>query len=186
MAVRATKAADVVAIYRAETMEQVLVAMRPMASSTYETGELMEHPVEDGSLIADHLVLNPTETELQMIVNAEDIPSVIDEARQLHLDGELLTAQTRTGSIFNMVITGLPRDERPDALDSPTVVLRLRQARFITPEYGEIRTTQAARPAQASTRQRGQQQARPATTRTTGAETQQRGSVLYRLFGGGR
>lgn len=185
MATQTTKAADVVALYRAETMEQVLASLRPMTSNTQEGGDLMEHPVEDGSLIADHLVLNPTETELQMLVAAEDIPSVIDEARQLMLDGELLTAQTRTGSIFNMVIVGLPRDERPEAMDSPLVLLRLRQARFITPEYGDIRPTQAARPQQATTRQRGQQQARPATARTTGAETQQRGSTLYRLFGGG-
>lgn len=182
----ASRAADVVAIYRSESMEQVLGQLRPLSASTYETAELMEHPVEDGSLIADHLVLNPTELEFTTRASTEDIPALIDEARQLQIDAELLTVQTRSGSIFNMVLTGFPRNEDPDAPLAPLVVLRFRQARFITPEYGDIQQRQAARPRQASTTARGQQQARPATSRATGSETQERGSLLYRTFGGGR
>ncbi|WP_146198965.1 phage baseplate protein, partial [Falsochrobactrum shanghaiense] len=139
---RASQAADVVAIYRSEDMAQVLAALRPLSTSVFETAQLMEHPVEDGSMIADHLVIDPTEVELPCIVQAADIPAVIDEARELHVGGVLLTVQTRGGGILNMVLVGIPREETPQAIDSPNVLLRLRQARFVEAEYGELKAAQ--------------------------------------------
>lgn len=192
---RASQAADVVAIYRAEDMSQVMSALRPLSASIFETAELMEHPVEDGSMIADHLVLNPTDVELPCVVQAVDIPAVIDEARELHVGGVLLTVQTRSGSVLNMVLTAIPREETPASLDAPNVLLRLRQARFVEAEYGELKAGQVQEPKNASTTARGQQPARPAsapgtTSNTRGQAqaqaTEQRGSTLYRAFKGNR
>lgn len=184
-----------VAVYRAEDMAQVMTALRPLAASIFETAEVMEHPVEDGSMVADHIVINPTEIELPTVVQAEDIPAVIDEARGLFEEGVLLVVQTRSGSVFNMLLSAIPRDETPESIGGPNVLLRFRQARFVEAEYGELRASQVAAPRNASTTARGQQTARPATSGGTtsstagqaqAANTEQRGSVLYRAFKRGR
>lgn len=180
-----SKAADVVAIYRAEDMTQVLERLRPLAANVNEAVNLMDHPLEDGTVITDHLVRLPADVEFPMLVNAEDIPSVVDEARELMEGGHLLTVQTRRGSVFNMVLLAIPTEERPEALDAPLMLLRMRQAQFVTPEYGSIPPARASRPAQASTKARGQQQNRPARNANAASAPEQRGSTLYRAFKGG-
>lgn len=195
---RSGQAADVVAIYLADTdddigISQVLALLRPMTAMVYETADLMEHPVEDGSMIADHLVLNPTEVELPCMAQSPDLPAVLDEARELFEGGTLLDVQTRSGAILNLVLIGMPHEETPQAIDSPSVLLRFRQARFIEAEYGELKAATVQQPRNASTTARGQQPARPAAaTGTTSAtrnqaqavDTERRGSVLYRAFRG--
>lgn len=187
---------DIVAIFRAEDMSQVLQLARPQRAEVSEGADLMEHPLEDGSLIADHIVALPVLVDLPSVVVAEDLVAVFDECRRIQREGELLVIQTQTATHDNMVLLSFPHDESPDAVSRPFVLLRFKQAQFVTPEYGALANGTTRSPAQSSTTPRGQQPARAATASTNGtastsnarnAQTEQKGSTLYRLFNrGGR
>src|SRR5574340_1350031 len=131
-----TRAVDVVAI-TAGGFAPVFASARPLMASVYEFADIMEHPLETGAVIADHIVFQPIEIELPLLCIGElAYRSTYAAIRATFNAGTLLTIRTRTGSYPNMVITDLPHDETPDVFDGVAIRLRLREARFVTPKTG--------------------------------------------------
>lgn len=151
-----TRAVDVVAITAG--FVPMFSAARPLTASVYEFADLMEHPLETGAVISDHIVFRPTEIELPLICPGElAYRSTYAAIRQTFKSGTLLTVVTRTGSYPNMVISDLPHDETATEFDAITIRLRLREANFVTPKTG-LSSDQVKDPKQASTVNRGSQQ----------------------------
>lgn len=177
--------ADTVMITRAETGEQVFAAARPMKANVYEVAKVMEHPLEDGSSVSDHIVFMAVEIEQPLIIAGDQLQSVFDEIRQLFLAGEVLDVRTRARTYESMVIQAIPHDEHGDAPDSVVVALQLKEAKFISTQYAgaigpaQVGTTATTAP-RASTVRRGAQQ-----TTTPAPAVEEQGSILYRTFGGG-
>lgn len=176
-----TKAADVVAVLNGETFEQVFPDARPLTASIFEVADVMEHPIEDGSKIADHVVFQPVEIDLPLLV-VGDVSSVFAQVRQVFRDRTMLTVQTRAASYDNMLIFEMPHDETAEMLDGVAIAVRLRQAIIVTAQYGgkaPLPPKKVKAKRQASTVKRGTQQpAKPPPAQ------EQRGSVLYRLSKG--
>jgi len=159
-----TRAVDVVAIVGGG-FSPVFSQARPMSATVYELAELMEHPLETGSVIADHIVHKPIEIELPMIcTGAAAYAATYAAIKSSFLSGELLTVITKTGSYSNMVIADMPHDETPSAIDAISIRIRLKEAKFVTPR-SELMQSQTADAKQSSTVNRGTQQ----TTQTTAA-----------------
>lgn len=183
---RSTSAADVVALtYNGAPL---FAAARPLFASVYEFADVMEHPLEDGSVIADHIVRKPIEIELPMMCVGEvAYRSTYAQIRTAYNAGLLLTVVTRTASYPNMVLSDIPHDETPDSYNAIALRIRLREARLVSPQ-----------PGQSSTQARGSQQTTAASATTTaraGSSYQQsgagptpspRGSTLYQWYSGTR
>lgn len=184
----ATATADVVAIRRADTGEQVFAGARPMTANVYEVASALEHPLEDGATIIDHLVFQPVEIEMPLMVTGDAAADVYDEIRQLFRAGVLLTVQAKARTYDSMLIIAVPHDERPEEFDALTIGLQLREAVFVASTYGgAVVVAPAPAPAAPATRQpaartsttrRGAQQTTPAP-----APAEERGSLLFRAFG---
>lgn len=177
-------AVDVVAVLDTDSGQQKFAKARPMRATVFERSELMEHPLEDGSVINDHKVAKPTEIDLPLFLsNSQELPEVFEEIRQLYNDGTLLLVQTRTATYSNMVIMELPHEETGDTLGSVALGLRLKQARFITAKQGVA--PKAAK--HKKTAKRGTQQTTKATPpQEKKASDTAKGSTLYRLFHKGK
>lgn len=161
-----TRSVDVVAITGAGFVP-LFANARPLVADVFEFADIMEHPLETGSVIADHIVFQPTEIELPLVCVGEfAYRSTYAAIKATFAVGTLLTIRTRTGSYPNMVITDLPHQETPDAFDAIAIRLRLREARFVAPRTG-LAADQVANPAQASTVNRGNQQTTAANGPTT-------------------
>lgn len=173
---RRVSRADVVAVLQSDSNQQVFAKARPTTATIYETAKLMEHPLEDGSTIADHIVFEPNAIDLPVRIAGKDAAEVFDQIRQLWRAGTVLTVQTRIATYANMVILEVPHDERPDEWDSTLVGLRFRQAIFVKSIYGGLAPKAVKNKAQASTAKRGAQQ-------TTTAPVAH-GSLLQQWFGG--
>ena len=184
-----SKAVDVVAITGAGFLP-LFSAARPLTASVYEFADVMEHPLETGSVIADHIVFKPIEIELPLLCVGEvAYRSTYAAIRTVYAAGTLLTIRTRTGSYPNMVITDLPHDETPSEFNAISIRLRLREARFVTPATG-LASDQVANQSQTSTQNRGAQQTTAANASTTAQVTSTaaasgqgatpQGSTLYR------
>lgn len=193
---RSSVAMDVVAI-TGPGFGSMFSAARPLTASVYEDAKLMEHPLETGALIADHIVFQPIEIDLPMACVGEiAYRSTYAAIRGAFNAGLLLTVRTRTGSYPNMVIMEIPHEETPSAFDAIIIRIRLREARFVSPKSG-LSTSQTQNPAQSSTVNRGNQQttaaSAPQTAQASNAVSQSgsgpapstQGSTLHQWFGGG-
>lgn len=179
---------DVVAI-TAGGFAQVFANARPLTASVYEMADLMEHPLETGAVIADHIVFKPIEISLPLLCVGElAYRSTYAAIRSTFKAGTLLTVRTRTGSYPNMVIVDLPHEESGEAFDAISIRLHLREAHFVTPKTG-LSSGQVADKSQASTSDRGNQQTSAAsrtTAATAAAQTPSapKGSTLYNWYSG--
>jgi len=183
----ATATADVVAIRRADTGAQVFADARPMAASIYEVAKALEHPLETGSSVIDHLVFTPIEIEVPLVATGDAAPDLYGEIRELFRSGIVLTVQTRARTYDSMLITALPHEERPEEFDALTITLQLREAIFVSSTYGgAVVVTPAPRAAGAprggaarvATTKRGAQQTTPAPP-----AQEAKGSLLFQAFG---
>lgn len=120
---------DVVAIYDGFT--QVFADARPMKASVRESSRIMEHPAENGVVIADHHIINPVEIELPMLIPVQAYGSTYAQIRQAFVNATNLSVQTRTGVYVNMVVADLPHEESPEAFDAIAMTLRLKQVLLV-------------------------------------------------------
>jgi hypothetical protein len=92
----------------------------------------MSHPVEDGTSVTDHKVINPIDIELSMIINSADYRSVYQTIKQHFIKSTLLVVQTRTDVYRSMIISAMPHDEDPAIFDSVTIAVKLSEVKFAT------------------------------------------------------
>jgi hypothetical protein len=118
-------AVDVVGVYDGFT--QVFAHARPLKAGVRETSRLMEHPAENGVIIADHHVINPVEIDLSLLVPVQYYGSTYAQIRQAFVNATNLSVQTKTGVYPNMVVADMPHEETPDVYDAIAMSLRLKQ-----------------------------------------------------------
>ncbi|MHC5308189.1 phage baseplate protein [Bartonella sp. LJL80] len=157
-----SSAADRVFIMESDGYGQCFPDARPLTLKVNDQARMAQHPLEDGSTITDHLVIDPISIEIAMIFihGFRDTHAQIKAAYE---EGRLLTIQTKTHTYPNMVITALPHDETTDYWDVILVNLKLEEARFITPEQGMLGVSDVVNSSDASTLNRGSQQSSPST-----------------------
>ena len=128
---------DVVGVFDQQTFNQVFSDARPIKAKVNETASVMSHPVEDGTIITDHKIINPVDIELSMIIDSSDYRSVYQEIKQHFTQSTLLVVQTKTDVYRSMIISAMPHDEDPSVYDSVTIAVKLTEVKFATFTTGE-------------------------------------------------
>ena len=116
----------------------------------------MEHPVEDGTVITDHMVVQPVEIDLSMTLTPATFRETYREIKDLFLAGRILTVITKTDTYANMLIQGLPHEEAPEMFDTVTLDLKLKEVTVVRAEFEAVYKAKA--PAQSPTENRGEVQ----------------------------
>lgn len=124
---------DVVAVLDQETFQQIFHEARPMKARIFERAQIMKHPVEQGTQLADHRVIEPRRIELLMVVPSQDYSSAFQQIRSAWSNSTLLTVQTKAAVYQNMVIQGLPREEEPEKFDITVISLQMEEVIFALP-----------------------------------------------------
>ncbi len=168
-----TNAQDVVAVLAAD-FSQVFPRARALKISINRSSKAMEHPIETGATITDHRVILPVTAELSVILSSADYKAVYQQIGDLFRRAEVLTVQTRVESFPNMIIEKMPHDESSDIADGVAVSISLKEAKFVTAQFATLPPQKVARPKDADTVQRGQQQ--PTTS------PERKGSILSGAF----
>lgn len=166
-----TGAQDVVAVLNAD-FEQVFEGARAIKATIMRASKAMEHPLETGATITDHRIVLPVNIELSMILASEDYKAVYQQVRDLFINGELLTVQTRVDSFPSMLIEKMPHDETPEMFDGVALALSLKEAQFVQPQFS---TVKVEKPKNSTTVKRGQQQ-------PTESPPQRKASILSGIF----
>jgi hypothetical protein len=156
---------------------QMFANARPMKATVRETSKVMEHPVETGTVIADHHVINPVEIDLPLVVAAPVYAATYAQIRQAFVAATPLSVKTRVGVYSDLVIADMPHEEDADMYDAITINLRLKQVLYVVPGGGQIVNFQPADPLDSDTLAGGLQQATALGTQAAAAA----GAVLSYL-----
>lgn len=152
----ATSAIDVVAVLDKD-LNQVFPDARPIKATVREEAKVMEHPVETGASIVDHRVIMPRDIELSMLLTSEEYADVYQQIKQIWLNGDTLSVQTRTDSYDSMIIVSLPHDESADMYDGVTLAIMLREVKYVLAQFTERKIPVNAAPKNSPTKNRGEQ-----------------------------
>jgi hypothetical protein len=172
------QSADLIAII-GDGFAQVFEQARPIKLTATHPSKIMEHVIEDGSVIADHHVFDPKEIELGLFIGAGLQRDIFAQIERAMMQSDILTVQGKTSVYDDMVITDLGYDETADMYDAAILIVKMRQVVFVEPQYGELPPRKVAEPNNADTKERGQVQGEAAPE-----EQGTRASVLYSLFYG--
>lgn len=149
---------DVVGVYK-QDFTQVFAKARPFKARVKPESDDMEQPLETGATVVDHVVFNPIEIELALLIPAPFYRDVYQQIIQLYQSSELLIVQTKASTYYNQKISGLPHEESADMNDVLSLALKLTQVQFANTEV----STAPRNPANGNTKNRGNQQPNPAT-----------------------
>ncbi len=97
---------------------------------------VMYHPLEDGSIIADHRVIEPLEIKLSCKLTNLDFQSVYFEILQAFANKDKLVVQSKVNSYENMYINALPTKQNADNYSGIDIQVSFQQALFTQPQYG--------------------------------------------------
>lgn len=120
----------IVAIYDQNYMQLFLNA-QPLEGTVKPGSKLMEHPIEIGAAIADHIIFTPIEIEIPLLLRAGTFRETYEDILQTFNKALVLIVQTKASTYTNMVILEPPHEEKPDNYDVIILTLKLKQARFV-------------------------------------------------------
>lgn len=122
-------ASDFVAVFDVG-LNQLFPNALKMRVEARPTAELVEHPLETGTLVVDHIIYNPIQLDLFVMLSTEDYRAAYQKIRQVYFSAEgPLSVQTRADTFDNMYIQGIPHEERTEHYDAVSMTIRLKQVR---------------------------------------------------------
>lgn len=149
--------ADVVGVFD-QNFNQVFPLARPIKALVDESAKAMEHPVETGTVITDHIIFQPNEIELAMILPGGEYRSVYQQIEQIYKLATVLSVQTKAATYGNMFIYHMPHQESPDYYDTINLIIRMREILIIETTTQALPPTAVANPIDQSTVKTGLQQ----------------------------
>jgi hypothetical protein len=149
---------DIVGIFDANFRQRFANA-RPINAAIKETSKFMEHPVEDGTTIVDHKVIEPIEIDFSLILKTADYHNTYSQLRQAWLGGELFSVQTRAGTYPNMAFVSIPHDETVDMFGTIPVALKMREVKIVETRFETLPPRSVKNQRDSDTKARGNQPA---------------------------
>ena len=131
-----------------------------MYAEVKESSRVMEHPLENGSVVADHQVQMPVEIRLQIVMPYYLYDDIVEDLRRLKQNGTLVSVHCRGGVYTDMVFVDIPHNERAENVSRLSFDCTLRQAMLVNPSGENVSLSEAdvQQPANSSTVKSGLKQ----------------------------
>jgi len=149
---------DTTGVFDNVTFEQLFDTARPIKANINRSSKIMDHPIENGSIVSDFSIIMPVGIELSMILTGEEYASVYQEMKNYFLSRTLVSIQTRADVFDDMIIEAMPHEESPDMFDVLPVAFKFREVQMITVQYQSLAPQNVQSPTDESTVSRGAQQ----------------------------
>lgn len=132
-----TQAADVVGVFDND-FNQLFTDARTISVQVKERIKLMKHPVELGSQITDHRVIEPIEISMMMILTPDTYVDTYEQIRALKSTNDTVQIQTKAALYPSMMLGDLPHKEDPEHFDTITVQLKFEEVRFVQVQTSDL------------------------------------------------
>lgn len=96
-----------IAVYNQAENQQILTALQFLDGSVQDDKKLMEHPKEDGTMIVDHVIDDPVQVTLQIIVSDDDSVS-LNELNDLYKNCTPVIIKIKNELHDNLVMASKP------------------------------------------------------------------------------
>lgn len=130
-------AQDVIGVYTSNFL-QVFPGARPMRVEVKRILRPAEHPLETGAVTTDHVIFEPIDITLYVILPSPDYRNTYESIVQFYQAAELLIVKTKGATFNNMLISEIPHVEDSEHFNALTMILKLRQTLFVTSEFQEV------------------------------------------------
>jgi hypothetical protein len=157
-----SSAQDVVGVFD-DNLNQLFADARSIRATVTERSKIMEHPVESGATISDHVVDHPTEIELSVVLTPATYPDTYQQIKTTWLAKTTVTVVTKTDTYDNQLIFEIPHDETPEMFNTVAVAIKLRQVIMVDAQYAQLPASSVKKSSNASTVKTGQKNPAPAT-----------------------
>ena len=164
---------DIIGVYDSG-FDQVFQNARPLKATVRESSRPMEHPLENNQIITDYRIILPIEITLPVMITSLFYSDTYQEIKNLYLNAELLSVQTKTQLYPNMIIADLPHDESPEQFDAVPMTIRFKQVIVIAAQSDFAPTN----PANSDIQQVGQQNPSGVITPTSGNFATPTGTIV--------
>lgn len=111
---------------------QMLTKTEILSISLNRTSQIMRHPLEDGTQIADHYIQNPMVCTAEIAMPSYLYDSVYKEMLDYYNKKKPIVVLTKLTTIRHMYLTSMPHTITPQTMDRPSVVITLEEALFPT------------------------------------------------------
>jgi len=128
---------DVLGVYDSN-FNQVFKNARAIKAYIKPSSKIMDHPLEDGSVISDHSIFNPIEIEILLILSKNDYRDTYEEIENIYEGRELLTVKTFSSSYSSQMILDISHEEGREMYGALSMTMKLRQVQFVKPEFSTI------------------------------------------------
>ena len=127
--------------------------------------KIFEHPLEDGTSVVDHVVINPVTLNINVFLPVEFYLSTYAQLKVIYLTSGLLYFKSRVQIFQNLIIQSMPHEESAENLQSIMMELVLREVQFAETAFSSSSQTSSVyaplSPISESTVQRGRQTSTP-------------------------
>lgn len=131
--------------------------MSILKATVMKEAKMMEHPLEDGSSIADHRILLPVEIEIAALLPSGLHASLYAELKQAFSGTELFHVHTRAGIYSSMAMAAMPHEETLEQADILPVVLRFKETILAETQYQALPPRKVKHAGDTSTVKRAEQ-----------------------------
>ena len=138
-----------ITIYEQEKNEQILTGLQFLDGSAQIDKKLMEHPKEDGTLITDHIVNEPTQVSLQVLL-ADDDSTGLNELKDLYENSTPVIIKIKNELHTNLVMSGKPMKADRDHYNYTVYDLAFKEVQEAVTLYVKMTVPQVKKKAAAS------------------------------------
>lgn len=164
-----------VKIFDPEKYSTLFETLSPIQINVRDERRATSFPVESGETRSDHVVVQPVEIGMDVILSG-DMSNSFSALQQAYAKNQLLGIQTRARVYQPMLLVNFYHDESAEMADAIKLSLRFTEWRTVTPEYGALPPRSVAKKGQAGTVKRGNVQ-------TKEVPSERKRSWLDRIFG---
>ena len=157
-----------------ENLTVVLPDLEITRVAVEDQAKIFEHPLETGTVIVDHMILEPQQATIQAYISLDD-DVTLRTLEQLYLSGTKMTMRAENKIIENVIIKSKPKEITSSVLDKTLYSITFREAEEKEPVYVAMPPKKVVNKATSSRVNSGVKQAEP-----------KKKSWLKSLFSGGR
>lgn len=154
------------AIYVQDSNVEALVNAKIFEGSATVDKKLMEHPKENGTVITDHVIDDPSQVNIQLLIEDDDA-TTINELMDYYRNSTVLTVKIKNEVFSNLIINSKPLSASSDHYDSTVYNLAFKEVQEAITQYVEMPQDQVKNATNAGRVKTGQKQpqAQPSTLR---------------------
>lgn len=132
-----------------------------MDASVVNSSKVMTHPVANGTVIADHRIIEPVKISLSVVLDRDNYTNVHGRLMASFAKGETFTISTRTKVYPSMIMSKIPEEQTPRMSDTVSMKIEFTEVMVAVARINTLPLADVSSASDASTVNRGQVTPKP-------------------------